>query len=512
MDTSANRDRRSARHNRKILSPLVKEKFRLLRNGFPALEILVGGELEKIHEASMQILENTGILFLDNEALDLWARAGAQVDRSAMKVCIDRGLLLDLVARAPANFTWRARNPQRDVPVGENFVAFAPNGGMAYVSSLDTGRHPGTLADYENFVRLSHACSALNFSGGELVAVQDVEPSVRHLKRLYADFTLTDKALLEAAHGRVISKDVIEMASLVFGELDSSPVLGGVINASSPLRYDERMCGGLITFARLGQVVIVTPFIMAGAMAPITIPAAMAQQNAEALAGIALAQLVRPGAPVIYGGFTTNVDMKTGSPAFGTPEGAWALLVGAQLARRYGLPYRGSGSLNTSKLPDAQAAYETMWTLWPAVLAHTNFILHSVGWLEGGLTASYEKFVMDADMLGMFYHFFQGFEINADTLALDMIDLVGSSGHHFDTPHTQSRYTNAFYESALGDRQSYDTWKVQGAKDAAQRANTIWKEVLASYEPPPIDPAICQALGEYVEKRSRELAGKNLYD
>lgn len=354
MGIEASRERRTARRSRNPQSPLVRLPFQRLQNNLPALEMLDAGQVETLHEAAMHILENTGIMFMDDEALDLWAGAGARVDKTSRMVRIDRGLLLELVSHAPASFTWRARNPERDVIVGGNNVTFAPNGGMAYVSSLDSGRRPGTLADFENFVKLSHACNALNYNGGELVAIQDVEPSIRHLKRLYADFAYTDKALLEAAHGRIIPKDVVQMAELVFGDLESGPVLGGVINVSSPLRYDERMSGGLITFARLGQVVIITPFIMAGAMAPITIPAALAQQNAEALVGIALVQLVRPGAPVIYGGFTTHVDMRSGSPAFGTPEGAWALLVGAQLARRYHLPYRGSGSLNTSKLPDAR--------------------------------------------------------------------------------------------------------------------------------------------------------------
>jgi trimethylamine--corrinoid protein Co-methyltransferase len=246
-------------------------------------------------------------------------------------------------------------------------------------------------------------------------------------------------------------------------------------------------------------------------MSPLPIASALAQQNAEALAGIALAQLVRPGTPVIYGGFTTNVDMRSGSPAFGTPEGAWALSAAAQLARRYHLPYRGSGTLNTAKIPDAQAAYESMWSLWPAVLSHTNFILHAVGWLDGGLTASFEKFVLDAEMLAMFDYFLQGFEINADTLALDMIDLVGPGGHHFDTPHTQAHYTDAFFETALADRQGYDAWIAQGSPDSIQRANGVWKDLLAAYEPPGLDPGIEQALREFVERRERELKGINLY-
>jgi trimethylamine--corrinoid protein Co-methyltransferase len=510
MDST--RERRQARRSRSSGASLFKHSYRLLRNNLPAVEILSAEQVEQLHLASMSILENTGIVFMDDEALDVWAAAGARVDRGEQRVRIDRGLLMEQVEKAPASFTWRARIPGRSVLVGENVVSFAPNGGMAYASSLDNGRRPGVLADYEAFVKLSHVCNVLNFNGGELVAIQDVEPSIRHLKRLYTDFTLTDKALIEAAHGRIISQDVIDMAEIVFGDLGGDPVLGGVINVSSPLRYDDRMCGGLINFARQGQVVIVTPFIMAGAMAPITIAAAIAQQNAEALAGIALAQLVRPGAPVLYGGFTTTVDMKSGSPAFGTPEGAWAFFAGAQLARRYHLPYRGSGSLTTAKLPDAQAAYETMWTMWPVILAHTNFVLHSVGWLEGGLTVSYEKFVMDAEMLAMFYHFFNGFEVNEETLALDMIDLVGPGGHHFDTPHTQSRYSSAFYESALADRRGYDAWLAQGSPDAYRRANTVWKELLANYEPHELDPGIEQGLRQYVERRGRELAGVQVND
>jgi trimethylamine--corrinoid protein Co-methyltransferase len=302
------------------------------------------------------------------------------------------------------------------------------------------------------------------------------------------------------------------MARLVFGDLDGDPVIGDVVNVNSPLRYDDRMLGGLITYARAGQVTFITPFILAGAMSPISIASALAQQNAEALAGIALTQLVRPGAPVIYGGFTTNVDMKSGSPTFGTPEGAWALLAGAQLARYYRLPYRGSGSLTNAKVPDAQAAYETMWTMWPAVLAHTNLVMHAIGWLDSGLTASYEKFIIDVENLAMFYHFLEGFTIDEETLALPMIAAVGPGGHHFGTPHTQARYETEFYQSALSDRQGYDTWLNAGSQDVVQRAYATWKELLAQYEPPPIDPAVDEALQDFVVRREKELVGKNLYD
>jgi trimethylamine--corrinoid protein Co-methyltransferase len=303
------------------------------------------------------------------------------------------------------------------------------------------------------------------------------------------------------------------MARIVFGDLlPDDPVLGSIINANSPLRYDDRMLGGLITLARAGQINVITPFILAGAMSPITIASAIAQQNAEALAGVALTQLVRPGSPVIYGGFTTNVDMKTGSPAFGTPEGAWALTIGAQLARRYNLPYRGSGSLNTSKVVDAQAIQETMWTIWPAVLAHSNFIFHAVGWLEGGLTVSYEKFIIDIESLAMFQHFLEGIQIDNDTLALDMIAEVGPGGHHFGTSHTYDRFSTEFYQPLLADRLNYQMWDEAGRSNAVRRANWLWKEVLAQFEAPPIDPAVKEALAAYVERRTRELERVSLYE
>jgi trimethylamine--corrinoid protein Co-methyltransferase len=317
---------------------------------------------------------------------------------------------------------------------------------------------------------------------------------------------------LETAHGREITNDCLEMAHLVFGDLTTGgPVIGDVINVNSPLRYDGRMLGGLITYARAGQVCLITPFIQAGATSPITMAAALAQQNAEVLAGVALTQLVRPGAPVVYGGFITPLDMRSGGPAFGTPEGAWALLVGGQLARRYGLPYRGSGSLTNAKMPAAQAAYESMWTLWPAVLGHTNMIMHAVAWLDAGLTASYEKFMLDVEMLAMFNHFLAGFKIDDDTLALEMMAAVGPGGHHLDTPHTAARCRTEFYPSLLADRRNYESWLSSGAEDMTQRAHRMWQEWLNCYHPPPLDPAIDDALQSYVNRRERELANKNLY-
>jgi trimethylamine--corrinoid protein Co-methyltransferase len=479
----------------------------------PPLNFVSPEQIEKLHDASLHILENVGLDFLDEEALDIWQRAGAKVDRASQHVWPDRGLVVEAMAHAPRSFTWRARNPAHDVFIGGNVLAFGPCGGMVYAMDEQRGRRPGTMADYKTFVKLSQLCPLLHFGIWEQVAPQDIPANIRHLHRLRAGFEWTDKAVMEAAHGRIIPSDCLEMARLVFGDLESGgPVIGDVINVNSPLRYDQRMLGGLITYARAGQATFITPFILAGAMSPVTMAAALAQQNAEALAGIALTQLVRPGAPVIYGGFTTNVDMKTGSPAFGTPEGAWALLVGAQLARYYGLPYRGSGSLTSAKIPDAQATYETMWSLWPAVLAHTNLLMHAAGWLDGGLTASFEKFVIDVENLAMFAHFLEGFALDEDSLALAAIAEVGPGGHHFGTAHTQARYQTAFYQSALADRQGFDTWRENGRTDTYQRAHYLWQEWLTHYEQPLLDTAVREALNEFVARRERELAGKNLYE
>lgn len=507
---SRKRDRSRLRAQR-LESPLLKRPFLQPRGGMAPMEILSAEQLSRIHDASMQILENTGIDFLDAESLAIWQQAGADVDHNRRHVCIDRGLIMQAIATAPSSFTWRARNPAHNLLIGENAITFGPNGGMVYAANRDIGRRAGTMEDFQNFVKLSQMCPDLHFASWEQVTPHDIAVSARHLHRLRAGFILSDKAVMEAAHGRVITSDNLEMARIVFGDLEGDPVIGDVINVNSPLVYDDRMLGGLISYARAGQATLITPFILAGAMGPVTMAGALAQQNAEVLAGIALTQLVRPGAPVVYGGFTTNVDMKSGGPAFGTPETAWALIAGAQLARRYRLPYRGSGALTNAKLPDAQAAYETMWNLWPAVSAHTNLIMHAVGWLDGGLTASYEKFIIDAENLAMFSHFLKGFTVDDDSLALEMIDQVGPGGHHFGTAHTQARFQDAFYQSALADRMGYEAWESAGAWDTAHRAYEIWTGWLGQYQPPHLDPGIQEALNDYVARRERELEGANLY-
>ncbi|MCB0006627.1 MAG: trimethylamine methyltransferase family protein [Anaerolineales bacterium] len=502
--------RRRSREDR--LDPsLTRFRFRQLHNPLPPTEILGPALLDELHLASMHILENTGIDFLDEETLLLWEKAGARVDHQARHVWLDRGLVLELVAQAPAEFTLRARNPAHNLTLGGNRITFAPMGGMVNIATLQTGRRASTLADAIELTKILQMAPMIH-TGGAGIALGDVPVSVRHLRRALAYYPLTDKAMYANPHGRVIPEDELAMARIVFGDpLPADPVLSGVVNVNSPLRFDKRMLGGLMTMARAGQVVVLTPFILAGAMSPITIAAALAQQNAEALAGIALTQLIRPGAPVVYGGFTTNTDMKTGSPSFGTPEGAWALLVGAQLARRYGLPYRGSGSLCSANTPDAQAAAETMWSMWPAILAHTNLVMHSIGWLENGLTVSYEKMILDLENVLKFYSFLEGFQINEATLALDMIDAVGPGGHHFGTPHTQARFSSEFYQSILGSHPGFESWLAAGAEDAVTRANKVWQALLRQYEQPALDVGIVTGLTDFVARREQELAGVDLY-
>jgi trimethylamine--corrinoid protein Co-methyltransferase len=513
-DRSERAAQRAQRRRQRTKTPFTQIPFADIRNPLPPTELVSPTGIEQIHETSMRILEEVGLDFLDDETLELWKKAGAEVDHAKRHVHLDRMLVMDLVGKAPACFTWHARNPAHTVTVGANRLLFAPNGGTVFASDLDSGRRPGTLVDYHNMQRLVQMAGVLHFAGEQLVVPHDVPVAHRHLERLLSGFTLTDKCMMEAAHGRIIPADALAAAEIIFGSPlpEDGPVLGGIINVNSPLRYDDRMLGGLITLAGAGQATIITPFILAGVMSPVTMAAAIAQQNAEALAGIALTQLVRPGAPVIYGGFTTNVDLKSGAPAFGTPEGAWALLLGAQMARRYNLPYRGSGTLTSAKIPDAEAATQTQWSIWPCVLAHTNFVMHAVGWLESGLTASYEKIILDIEHLAMFQHFLKGPQIDEETLALDAIRTVGSSGHHLGTAHTQARYLHAFYQPFLADRLPYETWDEAGRFDAAMRANLLWKQLLGEYQPPTLEQAKQEALEDFVARRKRELRGTNLYN
>jgi trimethylamine--corrinoid protein Co-methyltransferase len=487
--------------------------FRQLQTRWQPLEVLAPDELERLHDASMQILENTGVELLDAEALDLFAKAGAKVDKSTRRVKIDRGLLLETIATAPPSFTLHARNPGKTVVIGGNHIVFSPVGGQAYSTNFERGRRPGTLADLEELIKLIHSFNVLHHGSDTPVEPTDLPAETRHLDALYAMLRLTDKTVMGPARGRVTTNDAINMMALVFGGREAlleRPALITIINVNSPLRFDDWMLGGLMTYARAGQVNVITPLIAAGATGPITLAGAIAQQNAEVLAGVMLAQLARPGAPVVYGSFTAGADMRSGSPSYGTPESAWVTLIAGQLARRYQLPYRNNGALSSSSAPDAQAAYESLMTLWPAILARANFVYQGAGWVENGLTTSYEKLILDVEALAMMEALLRGYEVNEEALALPHIDQVGPGGHHFDTGHTLARFRTAFYNPLISTRLQYANWVEAGSMDAAQRAHLKWKEILKNYEEPKLEEAVDEALRDFIERRKREQAGKAL--
>ena len=479
-----------------------------LVNPYPPLEPLSGDQLGAIHEASMTVLEDYGIEVLSERVRASFRGAGARVDDSRGIVRPDRELVLDLVARAPGAFSLTPRNPNRQLEVGGAHIHFGMVSGPPNVHDCVNGRRPGNFADYERLVQLGQTFNAIHFFGNQSVAPIDLPAQTRHLDTYRASLILSDKVFSAVPIGRGRVRDAVEMVArargLSLGELAISPSLFGNININSPRKLDEAMSEGALALAEYGQAVIVTPFTLMGAMTPVTLAAGLVQQNAEALFGIAMVQLFFPGTPVVYGGFTSNVDMRSGAPAFGTPENAKANLAGGQLARHYGLPYRSSGC-NASNTADAQAVYETQMSLWSAVLGNGNLLYHAAGWLEGGLVASFEKVIIDVEMLQNLTCLFSKPKVNTEELALDTIGAVPPGGHFFGTEHTMQRYESAFYQPLLSDWQNNESWVEAGAKDATQRATDLWQQAIHSFEPPPIDPGRLEAIDEYVEKRKHEI-------
>lgn len=472
---------------------------------FAPTALVSDDQIEAIHQASLTILEEIGMDFLNARARDILLRAGARID--GVRVRLDRGLIEQALATCPAAFTLHARNPAHHVEFGGNSVAFGSVASAPNCTDLDRGRRPGTQSDFRDFLRLSQLYNVVHLTGGYPVEPVDLHASVRHLDCL-ADFvTLTDKPFHAYSLGRARILDGIEIARIGRGvdhaTFECQPSLFTVINSSSPLRLDDPMLEGIIEMSSRGQVVVMTPFTLAGAMAPVTIAGALAQQNAEALAGMTLTQLVRPGAPVVYGGFTSNVDMKSGAPAFGTPEYMKAAIVGGQLARRYNVPYRTS-NVCAANTVDAQAAYESVFSLWATTMGGGNLIMHGAGWLEGGLSASFEKFILDVDLLQMVAAFLDPLATDDDALALDAVREVGPGGHYFGAAHTQARYRDAFYAPVLSDWRNFENWQDAGSPTAMQKANGVWKQALAAYEPPPLDVAVAVELEAYVARRKRE--------
>jgi len=504
----AGRAQSSARRRRSESTGAVTQlPWRQLRNPYAPAELLSADQVEAIHEASLTILREIGVNVLLPEAREIYRQAGADVDADSTRVRFDRALIETAVAKAPSRFTLHARNPLRNLIVGDAYANFATVAGAPSVSDLDGGRRSGTLADMGNFIRLAHSLNIIHLIACYPVEPIDIEPNLRHLKATQVVATLTDKAFSGYALGRRRILDVIEMARIVRGiaddRLDREPSLYTVVNSNSPLQLDKPMLWGIIEMARRNQVVVLTPFTLAGAMAPITLAGALAQQNAEALAGIALGQIVRPGAPVIYGGFTSNVDMRSGSPAFGTPEATKAAQIGGQMARRYRLPYRSSNA-NASNAPDVQSAYESQMSLWGALMGHCNLLIHAAGWLEGGLCASFEKFIIDAEMLQMMQAYFEPVVIDEASLGLDAVREVGPGGHFFAAQHTLARYETAFYAPLLSDWRNFQAWSADGSVDATHRANRLCKKLLQDYQPPSLDPAIAEELDAFVRRRTEQ--------
>ena len=513
-ETGAKRERRGGRSGRSARSDAsgtVQKPFRQPRRRFPPTEVVSADELEAIHNASLTVLEEIGMDFLDADARTLLKAAGADVRNGTERVRFDRGFILDKIKTAPSEFTLHARNPAHNLRFGGDNVIFAQVASTPNASDLDGGRRPGNHQDFQNLVRLAQSYNIIHMTGGYPVEPVDIHASVRHLDCLSDIAKLTDKAFHAYSLGHARNRDALEITRIARGvsnaQLDAEPSLISVINSSSPLRLDAPMLTGILEMSARGQVIIMTPFSLAGAMAPVTIAGALAQQNAEALAGIALTQVVKPGAPVVYGGFTSNVDMKSGAPAFGTPEYMKAQFVGGQLARRYNIPYRTSNTCAANTV-DAQAAWESTFSLWGAVMGGGNFILHAAGWMEGGLTASFEKTIVDIDLLQMIEAFLEPLDVSEDALGLDAIREVGPGGHYFGAAHTQSRYQTAFYAPLLSDWRNFETWAEAGSPTAMQKANAVWKDTLARYQRPPMDQAIEDELDAFVVRRKAEGGAK----
>ncbi len=474
---------------------------------------------EVLDEAGLELLERNADTILSEIGVDVhyeharkaFAAAGAAVDGA--RVRFPPGMCRELVqTTAPAEFTQHARNPDRSVRIGGRHMVLAPAYGSPFVRDVEGGRRYATIEDFRNFVKLAYASPHLHHSGGTVCEPVDLPVNKRHLDMVHAHLTLSDKPFMGSVTAPERAEDTVAMARIAFGadHLEDHAVVTSLINVNSPLTFDETMFGALRVYAEANQAVLVTPFILAGAMAPVTVAGAATQTLAEALVGMTYAQLVRPGAPVILGSFASSISMQSGAPTFGTPEPSLVLYVMAALARRLGVPFRSGGHLCASKIPDAQAAYESASTMQATMLAGVNFVLHAAGWLEGGLTVGYEKFVMDADQCGMVAKFVEGVDLSPNGQALDAIR-AGAPGQHFlGNPHTLANFESAFYVSAVADNNSFEQWQEEGAQDAEQRASRIWRRMLDEYEPPPLDDAVAEELAEYVARRKAAFPDSNV--
>ena len=492
----------------RIDATIPQRPWSVLRNPFPPLAALREEELDIIHRDSMRLLSEHGIKVLNDRALRLFEKSGAIVDFGEQMVRADESLIMNAIGSAPPEFTITTRNRDRPLAIGGNAINFGYVSGPPNVHCRVKGRRSGNFEDYQNLIRLAQHFNIIHTLGGQCCAPIELPANTRHLDIYRANLTLSDKSFFASSIGAGRVTDAIAMMAIAKGvsldQMRTEPALASVFNANSPRLFDDPLTEGLMTMAEFGQPAIVTPFTLMGAMTPVTLAAAMVQQNAEALLAIALTQLVNPGAPVIYGAFTSNVDMKSGAPAFGTPENAKANLIGGQLARRYRLPYRSS-NCNAANIVDAQATYESMMSLWSTVMSHTNVVLHGAGWLEGGLVASYEKVILDIEMMQNIAAFLDPTPVSTGHNNVEAITAVSPGGHFFGTEHTMARYQTAFYTPMLSDWQNHGAWEAAGSKTATERATFLWQKALEEYRQPPMDEARREELDDYVRRRQLEI-------
>jgi trimethylamine--corrinoid protein Co-methyltransferase len=477
----------------------------MFRNTMPRYEILSPEAIAVLDKGWRRIVSGIGVQFAKPEAVDLFRKAGQAVDGDVVK--LDPDFVLEQVALAPREFDVQARNPANSVHIGGDHMVFGGVYGSPFVREGST-RRDATLEDFRKLTMLAQSFPQLDTAGGVICEPNDTPLDSRHLDMIYALATLTDKFFM----GNVVSgpnaADTIRMTEILFGgreAIEAAPATVSLINCNSPLRWDDRMLDAQFEYCAANQAVVLTPFLLMGAMSPVTIPAALAQQLAEALSGIALAQLIRPGCPVIFGSFLSNIDMQSGSPSFGTPESAIGLLCTGQLARHFGLPFRTGGGLSSSQMPDAQAGYEAVMTLLPTFLAGTNFVMHAAGWLEGGLVSCYEKFIIDVELLRELQAEFTPLEIDEASLAFGAHEEVGHGGHFLGAAHTMERFRECFYRPLLSSSANFERWLRDGGRDAAARASGIVQRTLDAYEPPPLDDGIRAELDDFVARRRAEL-------
>ncbi|WP_148269932.1 glycine betaine--corrinoid protein methyltransferase [Desulfitobacterium dehalogenans] len=474
----------------------------------PKYNILTEDQVQKIHENTMKILEEIGIEFEYEPALEVFRREGQKVE--GKRVYLTREFVESKLKSAPAEFILHARNPENNVVIGGDNIVFMPGYGAPFIYELDGSRRKTTLQDYENFAKLAGASKNMHLSGGTMAEPQDIPDGIRHLKMLYSSIKNSDKCFMGSAEGRKRAEDSIEMAAILFGGKDvikEKPVLVSLINSLTPLKYDERMLGALMAYAEAGQAVVIASLVMAGSTGPASLAGTLSLQNAEVLAGISLAQSINPGTPVIYGSTSALSDMRSGSLSIGSPECALFISASAQLARYYGVPSRSGGGLNDSKAVDAQAGYESMMTLMATTLTGINFVLHTAGILQYFMAMSYEKFIMDDELAGMLLHYMKGYTFDEDGMAYDVIAKVGPGGHFLTQKHTRKNHKREFYTPTLSDRNAYDGW-AKDKLEAKQRAHARWQQILANYVPPALDQEIDAKLQAFIAQRSEVLGGE----